>query len=83
VSNSRTRKPYRFAILVGAVVLLATTMPRAGVFAVFGPRTLTRTAGSPNVFTFAFRASNPSLPYTLRIDNHGVDSAVVILNGGG
>ena len=61
--------------------LIVPASPQATFFTVFGPRTLTRTAGPPNVFDFTFSAANPSLPYTLRIDNHGVDSAIVILNG--
>jgi RHS repeat-associated protein len=47
---------------------------------VFGPQTLTRTTGSPNVFTFSFISPAVS-PYLLHIDNHGVTSAVVTLNG--
>ncbi len=81
MSKSGPRSRCRLALLAGAVVVLSTTTPHAGIFTVFGPRTVTRTAGPPNVFNFTFRVSNPSLPYTLRIDNHGVDSAVVILNG--
>src|SRR5262245_53261779 len=74
----------RVLLLVGAV-FAATTGPQAtgttSTFTVFGPRTLTRTAGAPNVFNFTFTVTNRSLAYTLRIDNHGVDDAKVTLNG--
>src|SRR6266850_2434077 len=76
---TRRRRATLLAALV--VLLIAPASPRATFFTVFGPRTLTRTTGAPNIFNFTFRVSNPSLPYTLRIDNHGVDSAIVILNG--
>src|SRR5688500_8393510 len=53
----------------------------AGTVTIFGPQILTRTTGPPNVFDFTFAAKNPSLPYTLRIDNDGVASAVITVNG--
>jgi RHS repeat-associated protein len=69
------------ATFVAALLLLATIAPRAGTVAVFGPQTLTRTTGAPNTFDFTFDVQNPSLPYTLRIDNDGIASAVVTING--
>src|SRR5262245_23671162 len=82
IFGARTR---RVLLLVGAV-FAATTGPHATgttttTFTVFGPKTLTRTAGAPDVFNFTFTLANPALPYTLRIDNHGVDCATVTLNG--
>ncbi|MCU1382349.1 MAG: Neogenin [Acidobacteria bacterium] len=56
-------------------------MPRAGTVTLFGPRTLTRTTGAPNVFTFNFVTGAAAAPYVLHIDNHGVTSGVVTLNG--
>ena len=61
--------------------LLAAPVPRAGTVTVFGPQTLTRTTGSPNVFTFNFVTGATTSPFLLHIDNHGVTSAVVTLNG--
>src|SRR5438045_1690043 len=71
----------RVLLAVMSVVLLGALAPRAGSFVIFGPQTLTRTTGAPNVFNYTFTAATISVPYTLRIDNHGIDSAVVTLNG--
>src|SRR2546428_13907313 len=71
----------RRAIVVATVLLLVTIAPRAGTLTVFGPQTLTRTTGAPNVFDFTFGVFNPSLPYTLRIDSDGIASAIVTING--
>jgi len=68
-------------LVVAAAFLAATGTPRAASFTVFGPRTLTRTTGAPNVFDFTFSVPNPSLPYTLQIDNDGIASAIVSVNG--
>src|SRR5262245_24811093 len=83
--NTAGARTIRVLLLVGAV-FAATTGPHAtgttATFTVFGPKTLTRTSGAPNVFNFTFTVANPSsLAYTLRIDNHGVDDAKVTLNG--
>src|SRR5436305_308896 len=63
------------------MLILGVSTPGAGTITVFGPQTLTRTTGAPDVFDFTFPAVNPALPYTLRIDNDGLASAVVALNG--
>ena len=68
-----------FVIL--ALCLLAAPVPRAGTLTIFGPKTLTRTTGSPNVFNFTFVTGAATGPFLLHIDNHGVTSAVVTLNG--
>src|SRR5437016_9253106 len=69
------------AIFIAAILFAMTTAPDAGTVTVFGPQTLTRTTGAPNIFDFTFSVYNPSLPYTLRIDNDGIASAVITLNG--
>src|SRR3954468_19182407 len=68
------------AVALAVAIIIA---PRAGTVVVFGPQVLTRTTGKPNVFDYTFKVASPSplLPYTLHIDNHGVTSAVVTLNG--
>ena len=82
-----SRTPGRQYQLLGSlsssvvVCLLAATAPLADSVAVFGPQTLTRTTGSPNVFNFTFAVGAAASPYVLQIDNHGVASAVVTLNG--
>ena len=77
----RSRGPVRGAFLLVVLLLAATSGPRAGTVTIFGPQILTRTTGAPNIFDFTFAAPNPSLPYTLRIDNDGVASAVITVNG--
>ena len=81
VASKRVRSLACRAVLGAALLVAATTGPRAGNFNVFGPQTLTRTEGRPNIFTFTFAATNTTIPYTLRVDDHGVNSAIVTLNG--
>src|SRR5262249_18669588 len=72
---------FRVALGIVALVVAAIAAPGASSVTVFGPRTLVRTTGAPNVFVFTFDVYNPSLPYTLRFDTDGLASAIVTLNG--
>src|SRR5882757_709123 len=77
----RRRRLLGSASTIAVICVLAGTAPRAGTVTIFGPQTLTRTTGAPNVFTFSFVTGTAVKPYILHIDNHGVSSAVVTLNG--
>jgi hypothetical protein len=68
VSERRRHTLKRRAIFIAVLLFVATIIPRAGTVTVFGPQTLTRTTGKPNVFDFTFNVINPSLPYTLEIN---------------
>lgn len=46
-----------------------------------GPISYTRSAGKPETFSNTFSVLNPNTQFTLHIDNNGVSSAVVLLNG--
>src|SRR5712664_3291889 len=74
-------RPLVYLRTIAVLVALAATTPRADTITVFGSQTLTRTTGSPNIFNFTFAAGRTTGPYILHIDNHGVTSAVVTLNG--
>lgn len=54
---------------------------RSGTFVAFGPDKFVRGTGDPVVETRRFSVLEPNTPYTLRIENAGVSSAVVMLNG--
>jgi hypothetical protein len=47
----------------------------------FGPQTFVRETGKPQILTAAFPILNPSTQYTMLIQNHGVASAVISVNG--
>src|SRR2546428_2556513 len=83
MAEDRQRTLTGRAIFIAAILFAMTTAPGAGTVTVFGPQTLTRTTGAPNIFDFTFGVYNPSLPYTLRIDSDGIASAVITLNGAG
>src|SRR2546428_3881375 len=83
MAEDRKRTLTGRAIFIAAILFAMTTAPQAGTVTVFGPQTLTRTTGAPNVFDFTFSVNNPSLPYTLRIDNDALASAVITVNGAG
>lgn len=46
-----------------------------------GPITYTRSAGKPETVNNSFSVLNPTAQFTLHIDNNGVSSAVVTING--
>ena len=82
--NPRAERAARLLVslsTIAGLVGLATTTPRADTITVFGSQTLTRTTGAPNLFDFTFDAGATVSPYLLHIDNHGITSASVTLNG--
>ena len=68
-------------ILVGAVVLTLAPDVSAGTFVAFGPTPFVRDTAKPGPVVQAFSILDPTTTHTLRIDNHGVSSALVTLNG--
>jgi RHS repeat-associated protein len=52
----------------------------AASFSAFGPQTFKAT-GTPQIFNLSFSVLNPNTQYTLHIQNSGVTSAAVSLNG--
>jgi PKD repeat protein len=71
----------RWTGAIAALVIAVGAALLGGSVTIFGPRTLVRTEGPPNVFTFTVSPSGTTAPYLLHIDNHGITSAVVTLNG--
>jgi len=69
--------------LVGFATLAATLSPAASAatFVAYGPVTYVRSTGVPVPVTTSFTVLDANTTYTLRIDNSGVSSAVVTLNG--
>jgi RHS repeat-associated protein len=57
------------------------TQAFAGTFTAFGPKTYTRQTGDPVTVSSSFSVLNPNTEYTLHIQNSGVSSAVVSING--
>lgn len=47
----------------------------------FGPVTYTRQTGQPQTITNSFSLLNPNTQFTMHVDNSGVSSAVIMLNG--
>ncbi len=68
---------------VAALLLAGTTVAAflAAEAFVFGPETFVRVSGKPAKVTRTFSVANPTGPYTLRVENHGVRDAVVSMNG--
>lgn len=70
------------------LVLFPVTQASAGVFAVFEPEDFIHGGGAPSTFERMVTVLDPSISYTLRIDNGGVDgrfervsSGLVFING--
>ena len=66
-------------ILLASIVLTALAASSASTI-VFGPHTFARGQGRPDRVTKTFKVAKPSGNYTMRIVNHGVTKAVVVLN---
>jgi uncharacterized repeat protein (TIGR01451 family) len=69
------------ASLIGIALLAAVASSTAGTFIVFGPQTFVRSTGEPVTVTGSFHVLNPADPFTLTVRNHGVTSAVILVNG--
>ena len=61
--------------------VVSTSLTQAQTVTVFGPKVYTRDAGKPAVATDTFFVSNISSPFQIAVDNAGVASAVITLNG--
>ena len=70
----------RVAVAALFLALIAST-GQASTFVAFGPQTFVRSSGKPIPITTNFTVLDPTTSFTLRIDNAGVSSAVVELNG--
>ncbi|HEX6098539.1 MAG TPA: Ig-like domain-containing protein [Thermoanaerobaculia bacterium] len=78
------RAPGRRAMEVLSCLLLLLGIASgaaAAPFNAFGPRLYTRAAGAPAAVTADFAVRNPAARYSLVIENNGVSSAVITLNG--
>jgi hypothetical protein len=67
--------------LVALVLALIPSPSRAATFVAFGPQQYIRANGHPTLVTNTFSVLDPSTTFTMRIDNSGVASAIVTLNG--
>src|SRR6266853_1642081 len=70
-----------FLLISFALSFLSPLIAHAGSFAVFGPTRYVRDTGKPFTVSSNFTVLGPTAPYTLRIENSDVASAVVVLNG--
>jgi hypothetical protein len=88
------RSALAFALTLSAIMLAQTSTPSASpkittatcgkpvcTWNALGPITYTRSTGKPETFNNTFSVLNPNTQFTLHIDNNGVSSAVVSLNG--
>src|SRR5262249_45130201 len=64
--------------MLGALTAVAS---RAADLIVFGPETFQRGTGQPASISRTFRNAGPTDGYTLRVQNHGVTSGTITLNG--
>src|SRR5258708_27004182 len=64
-----------------AIMLLCSGSIYAGTFNAFGPKSYTRATGTPITVSDTFSILNPSTQYTLHVQNSGVSSAVISVNG--
>src|SRR6266550_8150071 len=71
----------RLALLVSLFNLAAVPPASAASFVAFGPQTFVRNTGAPVVRQVTFTVLNPSAPYAIEIDNAGIASAIIRLNG--
>lgn len=62
-------------------LLFAVATAQASTFTVFGPKTYTRDTGKPVAVTDTFSQSILNTTFAISVDNHGVPSAVITLNG--
>jgi|GEM_PF-4088358 len=80
---TQLRRVHWLAVLPLIVALLWGLCPSlafAGTFSVFG-KTYVRDTGAPVTVTDTFAVFNPNAPYTLHVQNLGVASAVISVNG--
>jgi len=78
-----------FLLLLLITAIGVSPMAVAGEFSIYGPLTYLRTTGSPVAVESQFSVTNPTIPYTLKIYNGGledddfdqVSASVIFLNG--
>src|SRR5258708_38338994 len=62
-------------------VLLYSCCAFAGTFTAFGPQSYVRNTDQPVTISNSFSILNPNTQYTLHVENSGVSSAVISING--
>ncbi len=77
----RTYAKWLGASLAGLILLCLPQLSVANTFVVFGPRHYVRATGAPQTVRSLFSVHNPSINYTLEINESSVSSAVVTING--
>src|SRR5437667_4557631 len=82
LNDKNVRLPLKLRLALGCLAILLGPCPAfAGTFTVFGPQTYVRNTGQPITVSNAFSILNPNTQYTLHIQNSGISSAVISLNG--
>ena len=85
--HGRTSAPQllRYALFLQLTLILflliASGAARAGTFNAFGPQQYPRGPGGPITVSSSFSILNPNTQYTLHVQNSGVSSAVISVNG--
>lgn len=78
-------RPLRSRLIVQAslmiVMLFGASLAWAGTFNAFGPQSYVRDTGQPVTVSNTFSILNPNTQYTLHVQNSGVSSAVISVNG--
>jgi hypothetical protein len=69
------------SLLLCLLLVISSSLAQAATVTVFGPKTYARTTGQPATVTDTFSVSNTTATYELAVDNAGVASAVITLNG--
>ena len=75
------RAPRRLHFLMILSCFAVASIAAAAPFNAFGPKQYTRAAGEPAPVTSQFTVRNPAARYSIAIENNGVSSAIVTLNG--
>lgn len=75
----KLRRTFRIGIL--SSVLFLTAIAHARPFNAFGPVTYQRSSGTPQTVTSSFSVLNPNTQYTLHVDNNGLSSAIISVDG--
>jgi Glucodextranase, domain B len=68
-------------VLIALFLALIPSPGRAATFVAFGPQQYIRADGQPTPVINTFSVLDPTTTFTMRIDNSGVSSASVMLNG--
>lgn len=71
----------RIQIVLFVAVLFFSCCAWGGTFTAFGPQTYTRSTSQPVTVSNNFSVLNPNTQYTLHVQNTGISSAVISING--